>query len=142
MDNIANKLKALGDAAEAIKRIEGETKDSNFDWSLLFPEKKKLHIGWLISSIIFFAAICVGAILLGTNDQQSYIIIFTAGILATIWVTSCAQLRFENTPLSGAIFFSLFIAFLVASRVLTPSEGAGKMLDRVDPGSDRGSASQ
>lgn len=131
VEDIASKLKALGKAAEAIKKIEDETKDLNFDWSLLFPEKKKIHLGWLISSIAVFVAICASAIFVGTANQQNYILLFAGGLLATTWVACCAHLRFDNKTITGSVFFSLIVTLLVAGRVLTPSEGAQKMLDQV-----------
>jgi len=131
MNDIAKKIKAIGDAADAIKKIENVTKESNFDWSLLFPEKKRLHLGWLLTSITAFTIICGATIIFGVQGEKLYIALFAAGLLCATWVSCCTHLRFENMTITGGVFFALVVTLLVVGRVLTPSEGANKMLDRV-----------
>lgn len=136
MDNIANKLKIFGEAAEAIKKIEDQTKDSNFDWTLLFQEKKKIHLGWLLLSLVFFMGICAAAIFIGQENQNTYMMLFVAGLLSAAWVSGCIHLRFENNIITGAAVFALIIALLVSCRVITPSEGANKILNQVSQGDE------
>jgi len=131
MKDIADKIKTLGAAAEAIKKIENETKETNFNWSLLFPEKEKLHLGWLISSIATFVIICGATIIFGVPGQNMYIALFAAGLLCAAWVSCCAHLRFDNTTITGGGFFALVITLLVVGRVLTPSEGANRVLEQI-----------
>lgn len=131
MNNIANQLKNLGEAAEAIKKVQDQTKESNFDWSLLFPEKKKIHLGWFLASITAFVAICAASIIAGTANQQTYIMLFAGGLLSATWVACCAHLRFDSLTITGSVLFALLITLLVAGRIISPSEGAQKMLDQV-----------
>lgn len=138
MEDIANRLRAAGDAVEAIKRIEDQTKDTNFDWSLLFPTKKRIHLGWLIFAIASFLLVCGAIVILGENTQNSFILLFSGGLLAATWVACCAHLRFESGILTAGVFFSLIVTLLVSGRVLTPSEGAERVLDQVSRESSAG----
>ena len=95
MTDFAKSLKALGQASEAIQRIEGQVKDSNFDWSLLFPEKKELHLGWLIGSIGIFILICIVAIYLNTKNQDLFLVVFGACLLCATWVGVCVHLAYQ-----------------------------------------------
>lgn len=131
MNDTAKKLQALSAAAEAVKKIENQTKETNFDWSLIFPEKKTLHLGWLISSIAVFMIICGAIIIFGVPGQNLYIALFAGGLLCAAWVSVCIHLRFDNKIISGGMAFALVVALLVVGRILTPYEGANKVLNQI-----------
>ncbi|NMM38595.1 MAG: hypothetical protein HHJ09_14045 [Glaciimonas sp.] len=131
MENIANKLKSIEQAAAAIKRIEGETKDTNFNWNLLFPPKKRLHLGWLVLSVVVYLTVCIVAVVIGAEDQQKYLITFVAGLMAITWLSCCAHLRFEKNTITGGVALAMLVGFLVAAGIFTPSQGADNILNRL-----------
>lgn len=131
MNDITKKIKEFSDTIETMKKIEDQTKDIGFDWSLLLQERPKIHLAWLIASIVFFALNFIGIIIAGQKNQDLYIILFSTGLLSATWVTCCIHLRFDNNVITGGVSFMLIVTLFVAGRVITPSEGANKILDKV-----------
>lgn len=131
MTDFAKNLKALGQASEAIQKIEGQVKDSNFDWSLLFPEKKQLHLGWLIGSVITFILFCAVSIYLNTKNQSLFLAVFGACFLCAAWVGVCVHLRFESNTVSLGLAFFLVIITLISNRIITPEQGAMKIMTQI-----------
>ncbi len=108
---------------DAVKRIQNKVKNDDFDWGLLLPERdKKLHLGYLIASILCYFITTSLIIIYNEEVGKVYKLIFSVGLMSVLWLACCSHLRFKKATVTSMASIIPAIIFFVSSGVLTPEE--------------------
>lgn len=116
------KITEIEETIDAVTRIKDKVKDSNFDWSLVFPnQKSKINLWWLIASIFIYIVICSFSIYQGYGDRFQKLM-FMVGLLSCLWLSSCVHLRFSSKTITSFTLLIAFIGFFVSAELISPKE--------------------
>ena len=125
MGSLKGKLKEFEEKVATVNRIKNQIKDDNFNWSLLLQnEEPKIHLSWLILSIIFYFFVSGGILFFTQKGTDTYTFLFVIGVMSCIWLACCAHLRFKKVTVTTFVSLGSAIVFFVSAGIFTPEQAA------------------
>jgi hypothetical protein len=118
-------LKEIEEKVQLVSKINGQVKDTNFDWSLIFPEQskeKEFHLGWLLLSIVTFLLVAGVMVFIIKKGEPAYTFTFAVGLMSCIWLACCAHLRFKKVTTTSIVSLGSIIVFSVSAGIYTPEK--------------------
>lgn len=123
-------LKEIEEKVQMVGKINDQVKDTNFDWTLIFPEKskeKEFHLGWLISSIVAFLIVAGVMVFFIKKGEPAYTFTFVVGLMSCIWLACCAHLRFKKGTTTTIVSIGSIIVFSVSAGIYTPEKAVDEL---------------
>jgi hypothetical protein len=111
-------------------RIKDKVKNEDFDWGLLLPKSEpKLHLSYLVASILCYFISTVLMIFYNEENGKAYQIIFATGLMSLLWMASCIHLRIDKGSVTSMATIIPLIIFIVSSGLMTPKEAVDEIKD-------------
>ncbi|CAG35049.1 hypothetical protein [Desulfotalea psychrophila] len=131
--DIGSKLDKIQKNVTAVKKLDNEFKDSNFDWTLLLnQDEKEISIGWLLFAIAGYLMSCSAVNWFGVPGEKLYNLLFIIGCMSWIWLIISVHLKIKNNTSTILVGIVSFLCFLVAAGLATPEQTANDIRSEIE----------